>query len=505
MEKTTLRYSKLACALFAGIAVGQVQNVQAGASGVINGVGSGWAAVNMRSVTSNTNSVRTPSRSLPSASIAPAAGYTYTTNSPSGASTNSYARTKATSLGGWQTRLFAAVGDGVDGSAEFEDRLQIEPATCAELTVDTVINQEVITETSISGTIQVITKGSGGTALWLRGFEYTGDPNLLPEDDPNTTANETIEYLKVHGTWKFENLIAGPFDFGSNGGCPLLIPFTLNSTNIENLIIASDTMAKSVPFVISCPADVTFTCGQTVKFPAAQVTGGCGQITGQWSPEENYAFPIGKTPVTVTVTDENGDTATCTFNVEITDTAPPQAPALPTLTYNLCTTAPGGLPTPTASDACAGAITGTTTNAFPPTTSGTNVITWTFNDGNGNVATANQTVIVNGLTFKGFYPPINGTGGSCSSPLVTKTTTSSLPIKFDLKCGNSFITGGTPPVVRIQSYTNCVAGEEIVVADAVYQNDWHYNWNVAGRSGGTYKITIDMPDGSSQFVFVKLK
>jgi hypothetical protein len=507
MQKTILRCSQVACAAIATMAVCHVHDAQAGAYGVINGAGKGWTSVNIRSVTSYTNKIMTPTNlNIPSASISPAIGYTYTTNSPSGASTNTYARSKATALGGWQNRLYAAIGDGVDGSPEFEARLQVTPATCAELEVDTVINQQIVTETSISGSIEVTTKGSAGSALWLRGFEFTGDSSLIPGDDLNTPVNETIEFLKANGVWKFETLIVGPFDFGAEGTCPLLIPFTLNTTNIENLVIALDTMAKSSPFVITCPADVTFKCGDAVKFPAAQVTGGCGQVAGQWSPEENYAFPVGTTPVTVTVTDENGDTATCSFDVEITDTVAPQAPpTLPALTYSVCSTSPGSLPPPTVTDACMGTITGTTTNVFPPTTVGTNVITWTFNDGNGNVATADQTVIVTGLTFAGFYSPINGTGGSCSTPLVTKAPSSTLPIKFDIKCGNTFITGGKPPEVHIQLYSDCNEGPEIISANAVYQNNWHYNWNVANRIGGTYKITIVMPDGSSQFVFVRLK
>jgi len=578
MQKTILRYSQLTCVALAMMAVGHVHDVQAGAYGVVNGVGKGWTSADIRSVTLKTNKVITPADiSIPSASISPATGYTYTTNSPSGASTNTYARSKATSLGGWQNRLYAATGDGVDGSPEFEARLNVTPATCAELTVDTVINQQVITETSISGSIEVNTKGSAGTALWLRGFEYTGDSSLIPADDLNTAVNETIEYLKVHGTWKFETLIVGPFEFGSNG-CPLILPFTLNTTNIQNLVISLDTMAKSTPFVITCPSDVTFKCGEAVKFPAADVTGGCGQVTGTWSPEENYAFPVGTTPVTVTVTDENGDSTSCSFNVTITDDVKPVSPALPNVTgqcsvtpplpialdacsgsitgktttvfpittqgatvvtwtfddghgnvtttnqnvivddtiapatptladviFTTCSGTPATPTSPTTTDNCVGTVTGTTTTTFPITTPGTNLVTWTFNDGNGNQTAATQRVILTGLTFGGFYAPINGTGGSCSNAVIVKSSSSSLPIKFDIKCGTTAITTGTAPVVHIQPYTNCAAGAEVVVTNAVYQNDWHYNWNVSSRDSGTYKITIVLPDGTSQFVFVRLK
>src|SRR5262245_48295050 len=106
MQKTILRYPQLACAALVTMAVCHVQDVQAGAYGVINGTGKGWTSVDVRSVTLKTNKLITPADiNLPSASISPSAGYTYSTNSPSGASTNTYARSKATSLGGWQNRL----------------------------------------------------------------------------------------------------------------------------------------------------------------------------------------------------------------------------------------------------------------------------------------------------------------------------------------------------------------------------------------------------------------
>lgn len=49
---------------------------------------------------------------------------------------------------------------------------------------------------------------------------------------------------------------------------------------------------------------------------------------------------------------------------------------------------------PTASDACEGTIFGTTTTSFPITTVGTTVITWTFDDMNGNITTQDQLVTI---------------------------------------------------------------------------------------------------------------
>lgn len=73
-------------------------------------------------------------------------------------------------------------------------------------------------------------------------------------------------------------------------------------------------------------------------------------------------------------------------------TAPvPNVASLPTINV----TAPATVTTvPTATDACRGAITGTTTSPLTFNTSGTYTIVWNYNDGNGNTSTQNQTVIV---------------------------------------------------------------------------------------------------------------
>ncbi|HWS60151.1 MAG TPA: zinc-dependent metalloprotease family protein, partial [Flavobacterium sp.] len=47
---------------------------------------------------------------------------------------------------------------------------------------------------------------------------------------------------------------------------------------------------------------------------------------------------------------------------------------------------------PTAASNCVPTITGTTLSVFPITTQGTTVVTWTYNDGNGNILTQNQNV-----------------------------------------------------------------------------------------------------------------
>ena len=66
---------------------------------------------------------------------------------------------------------------------------------------------------------------------------------------------------------------------------------------------------------------------------------------------------------------------------------------LPDITLQVCASAVALSP-PTAEDACAGTIVGTTEDPITFREAGTYVVTWTFDDGNGNTVNANQTVIV---------------------------------------------------------------------------------------------------------------
>ena len=80
-----------------------------------------------------------------------------------------------------------------------------------------------------------------------------------------------------------------------------------------------------------------------------------------------------------------------TFNEDVTN---PVTPTLLDVTGECSATAVA----PTTEDACAGTITGTTSNALTYTTQGTHVITWNFDDGNGNSIDVEQNVVIDDIT-----------------------------------------------------------------------------------------------------------
>src|SRR5262245_38223688 len=76
---------------------------QAGWTGLINGLGKGWAGANVRSTTQQTNYVATLTNTAsPSATIPPVAGYLTNAPLPGGSAANTFTRIKGLPGGVWQ-------------------------------------------------------------------------------------------------------------------------------------------------------------------------------------------------------------------------------------------------------------------------------------------------------------------------------------------------------------------------------------------------------------------
>lgn len=161
-----------------------------------------------------------------------------------------------------------------------------------------------------------------------------------------------------------------------------------NTATQDQNVVVTDAIAP-VADVVSL-ADATGDCAVTPVAPTA--TDNCaGAITG--TPSETFPIGvIGTTVVTWTYDDGNGNVSTQDQNVVVTDAIAPVADvvSLADATGD-CSVTPVA---PTATDNCAGAITGTPSETFPITAAGTTVVTWTYDDGNGNVTTQDQNVIV---------------------------------------------------------------------------------------------------------------
>src|SRR5690606_11908709 len=96
-----------------------------------------------------------------------------------------------------------------------------------------------------------------------------------------------------------------------------------------------------------------------------------------------------------TYDDGNGNSITQEQIIVVDDTTQPvpTVASLPAVTKE-CAVTTADIPVPTATDNCAGTITATTTDSLTYRERGSYTITWSYDDGNGNTATQQQTVIV---------------------------------------------------------------------------------------------------------------
>ncbi|MCI5129913.1 MAG: hypothetical protein D3907_15845, partial [Candidatus Electrothrix sp. AUS3] len=115
------------------------------------------------------------------------------------------------------------------------------------------------------------------------------------------------------------------------------------------------------------------------------------------SPDSFDCSNIGSNAVILTVTDNQDASATCDAIVTVVDNLPPvpDTDPLPQVNGECSATIPAA---PTATDNCAGTVTGTTGDPLSYSDQGSYTITWTFDDGNGNTSNQAQNVVVSDVT-----------------------------------------------------------------------------------------------------------
>jgi gliding motility-associated-like protein len=188
-----------------------------------------------------------------------------------------------------------------------------------------------------------------------------------------------------------------------------------SSTQNQNVDITDS--SPPVPDVDPLPS-ITEECAISAPTPPTATDNCAGSIIGTTT----TTFPIttvGAHAVTWEYDDGNGNLTYQTQNMTMVDGTLPLDPNLPTITGECTATAPGS---PTTTDACAGTIIGTTSNLLTYTTQGTHPITWVFDDGNGNVRTVTQNVVIDDITPPS-TPSLPVLTGECSVTATTPTTT----------------------------------------------------------------------------------
>ncbi len=161
------------------------------------------------------------------------------------------------------------------------------------------------------------------------------------------------------------------------------------TTQNQNVIIAD----SEVPVPDAMTLSELVDCTEVMTLTAPTATDNCkGSVVGT----HDATLPIntpGNTLVTWTFVDDNGNSNSQTQNVFIGDVTDPVPDAASLSDINQeCPLV--SLTPPTATDNCSGAITATHNITLPITFIGTTVVTWTYDDGNGNTVTQDQNVIL---------------------------------------------------------------------------------------------------------------
>ena len=163
-----------------------------------------------------------------------------------------------------------------------------------------------------------------------------------------------------------------------------------NISQCTQTVTVNDTEAPVLPIIL----DVNVECGVTIPVPVA--TDNCAGIVAGTTTDPLVYNTQGTYVINWTFDDGNGNVVPYAQNVIVDDvTAPLVVTPLSDVTDECSVT----LTAPAIADNCAGLVTGTTTTTFPITVQGTTVVTWTYDDGNGNISSQNQNVIIDDVTL----------------------------------------------------------------------------------------------------------
>lgn len=251
----------------------------------------------------------------------------------------------------------------------------------------------------------------GAPEITCDGVDNDCNPATLDDPTPPTAVCQPVlAYLDGSG---LVNITETDVDFGSTDNCGSItmgvfpnsftcadigsqtVTLTVtdgegNQATCASTVTVIDSLG-AVPDVSSLPV-ITASCqlDTIVVYPSA--TDNC---TGTLTVTNDAVYPIstvGSTMVTWSYNDGNGNISTQTQTVLIVDTMTPSPDVL--LLPDFAGECEATLTPPTSTDVCAGIVTGTTVTVFPITTQGTTTVTWTYDDGNGNVITQDQMVVL---------------------------------------------------------------------------------------------------------------
>ncbi|MCB9235050.1 MAG: HYR domain-containing protein [Bacteroidia bacterium] len=236
-------------------------------------------------------------------------------------------------------------------------------------------------------------------------------------------------------------LSATSFNCGNVGANPVTLTVTDNNGNISTCSANIQVEDNVAPVALCQDVTVQLDASGNGSTSAQAVDNGsndaCGIASLSLSQTSFNCGNVGANPVTLTVTDVNGNVSTCSASVEVEDNVPPIA-LCQDLTINTDSTGFVAI-TPQqidngSSDNCTVASLAVNPNTFDCNDKGQNPVVLTVMDVNGNVSTCNATVTVT------------------NDPLVCSTSSPTFACGYNISCNGQTdgqatvsVTGGCLP------------------------------------------------------------
>ncbi len=308
---------------------------------------------------------------------------------------------------------FAGGGNTYTPAITLFDNLHTDPnsSICTSLNQGTFFTFTVIPTSSNTGPYcagQTISLSSSATAQAGGAITYSwGGPSYTSTAQNPTIASSTAAMSGTY-TVTATDIV----------GCP--------GQSTTTVVVQTTPAFAGCPVNINTNVDVS-SCNAVVSWTPPTLTGTCpATVTSNYAPGD--AFPVGSTTVTYTATTGSGTTATCSFNVTVTDNISPVIACPSNISVNAaagtCAAVVNFTP-PVGTDNCAVTTVRTaglaSGSSFPV---GTTTQTYTATDASGNATTCSFTITVNDTQAPSITCNANivvgNTSGQCSA-IVTFT------------------------------------------------------------------------------------